>query len=103
MKKEARPLAPIGKGDLAAMVRRFEHGSRVPGWDEAADLDRDPAVVPDLAHVDVPDDLPGIEALVAFTSVLLCSECAMDDAATQAWLVDHLTGPDAPKPGCKVA
>ena len=23
-------------------VRRFAHGSRVPGWDEAADLSKDP-------------------------------------------------------------
>jgi NADH:ubiquinone oxidoreductase subunit E len=39
------------------MVRRFEHGSRVPGWDRAADLERDPAVVPDLATTPVPDEL----------------------------------------------
>ena len=25
-------------------VIRFEHGSRVPGWDEAADLEKDPEV-----------------------------------------------------------
>ncbi len=30
-------------------VRRFEHGSRVPGWDEPADLAKDPAEVPDPA------------------------------------------------------
>jgi NADH-quinone oxidoreductase subunit E len=42
---------------LAGLVRRFEHGSRVPGWDEAADLDRDPAVVPDTANTPVPDEL----------------------------------------------
>ena len=42
---------------LAALVRRFEHGSRVPGWDRAADLDRDPAVVPDPATTPVPDEL----------------------------------------------
>ncbi len=31
---------------------------RVPlGWDEAVDLDRDPALVPDPADVDVPDEL----------------------------------------------
>ncbi|MEA2168917.1 MAG: NADH-quinone oxidoreductase subunit, partial [Solirubrobacteraceae bacterium] len=44
-------------GRLAALVRRFEHGSRVPGWDEAADLDRDPAVVPDPATTPVPNEL----------------------------------------------
>jgi NADH:ubiquinone oxidoreductase subunit E len=42
---------------LAALVRRYEHGSRVPGWDEAADLDRDPAVVPDSATTYVPGEL----------------------------------------------
>ena len=36
-------------------VRRFAHGSRVPGWDEAADLTKDPAVVPDPATTPVPD------------------------------------------------
>ena len=31
---------------------------RVPiGWDQAVDLERDPAVVPDPAEVDVPDAL----------------------------------------------
>jgi NADH-quinone oxidoreductase subunit E len=35
-------------------VKRFAHGSRVPGWDEAADLDKDPAVVPDPATTPVP-------------------------------------------------
>ena len=44
-------------GDLAQLVRRYEHGSRVPGWDEAADLDRDPAVVPDRATTPVPAEL----------------------------------------------
>ena len=38
-------------------VRRFEHGSRVPGWDEAVDLDKDPASVPDPATTPVPDEL----------------------------------------------
>jgi NADH:ubiquinone oxidoreductase subunit E len=42
---------------LAPLVRRYEHGSRVPGWDRAADLTKDPAVVPDLATTPVPDDL----------------------------------------------
>jgi NADH-quinone oxidoreductase subunit E len=35
-------------------VPRFAHGSRVPGWDEAADLTKDPAVVPDPATTPVP-------------------------------------------------
>jgi NADH:ubiquinone oxidoreductase subunit E len=37
-----------------------------PGWDEAVDLEADPAVVPDPAEVDVPADLrEEIEALIA--------------------------------------
>jgi NADH:ubiquinone oxidoreductase subunit E len=39
------------------MVRRYAHGSRVPGWDDAADLTKDPAAVPDPAATPVPDDL----------------------------------------------
>ena len=35
-------------------IPRYEHGSRVPGWDEAADLTKDPAVVPDPATTPVP-------------------------------------------------
>jgi NADH:ubiquinone oxidoreductase subunit E len=42
---------------LAALVRRYEHGSRVPGWDRAVDLERDPAVVPDPVTTPVPDEL----------------------------------------------
>ena len=47
-------------------VRRFAHGSRVPGWDAAADLDKDPAAVPDPALVAVPAELRAeIEAAMA--------------------------------------
>ena len=47
-------------------VRRFAHGSRVPGWDDAADLWKDPAVVPDPATTPVPADLRAeIEAHMA--------------------------------------
>jgi NADH-quinone oxidoreductase subunit E len=47
-------------------VARFGHGSRVPGWDEAVDLTKPPAVVPDLATTEVPDDLRAtIEASMA--------------------------------------
>jgi NADH:ubiquinone oxidoreductase subunit E len=35
-------------------VRRYEHGSRVPGWDDSVDLTKDPAVVPDPATTHVP-------------------------------------------------
>jgi NADH-quinone oxidoreductase subunit E len=52
----ARP-AEDRQAALAKMVRRFEHGSRVPGWDEAVDLTKDPATVPDPAQTPVPDEL----------------------------------------------
>ena len=49
-----------------APVARFGHGSRVPGWDEAVDLTKDPAVVPDPATHPVPDELrEQIEAAMA--------------------------------------
>ena len=38
-------------------VRRFGHGSRVPGWDDAADLSKPPAEVPDPATTPVPAEL----------------------------------------------
>ena len=38
-------------------VPRFGHGSRVPGWDEAADLSKDPEGVPDPATTPVPEEL----------------------------------------------
>jgi NADH:ubiquinone oxidoreductase subunit E len=38
-------------------VRRFDHGSRVPGWDRPADLEKEPAEVPDPAKVEVPAEL----------------------------------------------
>jgi NADH-quinone oxidoreductase subunit E len=45
---------------------RYEHGSRVPGWDEAADLTKDPAGIPDPATTPVPADLRAeIEAHMA--------------------------------------
>src|ERR671933_2034170 len=47
-------------------VRRFAHGSRVPGWDEAVDLDKAPAVVPDAATTPVPAHVRAeIEAAMA--------------------------------------
>jgi NADH-quinone oxidoreductase subunit E len=49
-----------------SQVRRFEHGSRVPGWDDAVDLTKDPAVVPDPASTPVPEELRAqIEAHMA--------------------------------------
>ena len=35
-------------------VKRYGHGSRVPGWDSSVDLTKDPAVVPDPATTYVP-------------------------------------------------
>ena len=47
-------------------VKRYAHGSRVPGWDEGADLSKDPAVVPDPATTPVPEPLRAeIEAHMA--------------------------------------
>lgn len=47
-------------------VKRFAHGSRVPGWDEAVDLTKPPATVPDPALTPVPDELrTAIEAEMA--------------------------------------
>jgi NADH:ubiquinone oxidoreductase subunit E len=51
---------------MSPQVPRFAHGSRVPGWDEAVDLTKDPAVVPDPATTPVPEDLrQRIEAAMA--------------------------------------
>ena len=38
-------------------VPRFGHGSRVPGWDEAVDLTKAPATIPDPAGLEVPAEL----------------------------------------------
>lgn len=47
-------------------VKRFAHGSRVPGWDEAVDLTKPAATVPDPALTPVPDELrTAIEAAMA--------------------------------------
>jgi NADH:ubiquinone oxidoreductase subunit E len=49
-----------------SQVKRFAHGSRVPGWDEAADLTKDAAVVPDAATTPVPEHVRAeIEAHMA--------------------------------------
>ena len=58
-------MSENGDAQMAA-VPRFEHGSRVPGWDTAADLEKQPAGVPDPARVEVADELRAeIEALMA--------------------------------------
>ncbi|MFZ0380029.1 MAG: NAD(P)H-dependent oxidoreductase subunit E [Solirubrobacteraceae bacterium] len=38
-------------------IPRFGHGSRVPGWDTAVDLTKDPATIPDPATTPVPPQL----------------------------------------------
>ncbi len=43
--------------DPHPQVPRFGHGSRVPGWDDAVDLTKPPATVPDPALTEVPDEL----------------------------------------------
>ncbi len=43
--------------DRRPPVKRYEHGSRVPGWDEAVDLTKPPATVPDPALTPVPEGL----------------------------------------------
>lgn len=46
-------------------IKRYDHGSRVPGWDEAADLSKDPSVVPDPATTFVADHVrEAIEVLM---------------------------------------
>jgi NADH-quinone oxidoreductase subunit E len=55
------PSVPLNKG-----VPRYDHGSRVPGWDTPADLEKDPAVIPDPATTPVPPELRAeIEASMA--------------------------------------
>lgn len=61
-----RAPRPPDAGRLGEGVRRFAHGSRVPGWDDGADLAKPPAEVPDPATVSVPAGLRAeIEAHVA--------------------------------------
>ncbi|HWC87309.1 MAG TPA: NAD(P)H-dependent oxidoreductase subunit E [Solirubrobacteraceae bacterium] len=66
---KAPPPPPADETDWIPQippVPRFGHGSRVPGWDEAVDLTKDPAVVPDPAATPVPDGLRAeIEAAMA--------------------------------------
>jgi NADH-quinone oxidoreductase subunit E len=38
-------------------IPRYRHGSRVPGWDDAVDLTKPPATVPDPATTAVPPEL----------------------------------------------
>jgi NADH-quinone oxidoreductase subunit E len=38
-------------------VTRYDYGSRIPGWDDAVDLTKDPATIPDPASTPVPAEL----------------------------------------------
>jgi NADH-quinone oxidoreductase subunit E len=40
---------------MTASVLRYEHGSRVPGWDMPADLDKDPATIPGVGGSPSPE------------------------------------------------
>jgi len=49
-----------------SLVKRYAHGSRVPGWDEGADLSKEPSLVPDPATTPVPAHVrTAIEDLMA--------------------------------------
>ena len=49
-----------------SQIKRYAHGSRVPGWDDSVDLTKDPSVVPDPATTYVPAHVrEAIEALMA--------------------------------------
>jgi NADH:ubiquinone oxidoreductase subunit E len=51
---------------MSMEVTRFGHGSRVPGWDRAVDLAKDPQEIPDPATTPVPAELRAeIEAHIA--------------------------------------
>src|SRR5437764_5026934 len=57
---------PADRRRTTPPVPRFGHGSRVPGWDEAVDLTKPPATVPDPASTPLPEDLrERIEAAMA--------------------------------------
>ena len=59
-RSQQAPIAPQRE------VTRFGHGSRVPGWDDAVDLTKNPAEVPDPATTPVPAKLRAeIEAHMA--------------------------------------
>jgi NADH-quinone oxidoreductase subunit E len=56
----------VSTPEQQAAVARFGHGSRIPGWDDAVDLTKDPAQVPDPALTPVPAELrERIEAAMA--------------------------------------
>ena len=88
---------PDGNGAAAgdAEVRRFSHGSRIPGWDRAVDLDKDPAAVPEPATTPVPDELRAqIEARMAlYPDRRSAAIPALAAAQYPGWLERLLTHP----------
>jgi NADH:ubiquinone oxidoreductase subunit E len=59
-------LSLTADGARRPRVPRFGHGSRVPGWDEAVDLTKPPATIPDPALQPVPEELRSeIETLMS--------------------------------------
>jgi NADH-quinone oxidoreductase subunit E len=46
---------PAQQEDSMSSVPRYAHGSRVPGWDMAADLDKDPALIPGVGGSPSPE------------------------------------------------
>jgi NADH:ubiquinone oxidoreductase subunit E len=52
---------PERQEDLMS-VPRYAHGSRVPGWDMAADLDKDPALIPGVGGSPSPAVPEGLRA-----------------------------------------
>jgi NADH-quinone oxidoreductase subunit E len=56
---EPPPAGAGGRDPISREVTRFGHGSRVPGWDDAVDLTKDPAEIPDPATTPVPIELRG--------------------------------------------
>jgi len=50
-------LLTLGVAGQRRPIPRYGAGSRVPGWDEAVDLEKDPAEIPDPARTEVPPAL----------------------------------------------
>jgi NADH-quinone oxidoreductase subunit E len=74
-------------------VKRYEYGSRVPGWDRAVDLEKDPAEIPDPDTTEVPADLRStIEAHMANYPD---RRSAALPALAAAQLVHHWCSPEA--------
>jgi NADH-quinone oxidoreductase subunit E len=47
----------MSTGRRPMSIPRYRHGSRVPGWDDAVDLTKPPATIPDPATTSVPEEL----------------------------------------------